>query len=380
MILLSHPTVNAFVCALAEDLARRGELAAFHTTLAFGRRAVDVPPGKLRMHPLREAARLAAQRLGVEWLTRHETGWASVDAVYRDLDARVASALGGARAVYCYEDGALETFRAAQHRGLPRFYELPIAWWKTSQRLLREEAERLPEWAPTLVGPRDSEEKLARKSDEFALADLVVCPSRFVQDSLPAGTRSIVAEFGSPSVRKRPVHVNKKLRVLFAGAMTQRKGLGDLFAAFRLLHRDDVELVVMGAPVAPMDFYRPQFSGFIHEPPRPHDAVLDLMLRCDVLALPSIVEGRALVQQEALACGLPLLVTRNTGGGDLIEEGRTGFLVPMRDPAALAEKIAWFADHRENLSEMRAVAQRKAAEYPWSRYTETIINAIHERL
>jgi glycosyltransferase involved in cell wall biosynthesis len=291
----------------------------------------------------------------------------------------VASELGGAKAVYCYEDGALETFRAAKARGLRCFYELPISWWETSRRLLREEAERLPAWAPTLVGPRDSEEKLRRKSDELALADLVICPSRFVQDSLPPGTRGIVAEFGSPPVRVRPAGENKKLRVLFAGAMTQRKGLADLFDAFRRLRRDDIELVVMGAPVAPMNFYRAQFADFIHEPPRPHDAVLELMSRCDVLALPSIVEGRALVQQEALACGMPLLATRNAGGEDLIEDGRAGFLVPMRDSGALAEKIAWLADHRECLAEMRAAAQRKAAEYPWSRYTETIINAIHER-
>ena len=46
----------------------------------------------------------------------------------------------------------------------------------------------------------------------------------------------------------------------------------------------------------------------------------------DALVLPSIVEGRALVQQEALSCGLPIIVTPNTGGEDLIEEGTTGYL------------------------------------------------------
>jgi glycosyltransferase involved in cell wall biosynthesis len=161
--------------------------------------------------------------------------------------------------------------------------------------------------------------------------------------------------------------------------MSQRKGLADLFEAFRMLRREDIELVVMGAPVAPMEFYRAQSVHFIHEPPRPHEAVLQLMLNCDVLALPSIVEGRALVQQEALSCGLPLLVTRNAGGEDLVEEGRTGFLVPARDPAALAGRIAWLADHRGALPEMRVAAQRKAAEYPWTRYTSAIIDAIHER-
>jgi glycosyltransferase involved in cell wall biosynthesis len=77
-----------------------------------------------------------------------------------------------------------------------------------------------------------------------------------------------------------------------------------------------------------------------------------------------------------MANGLPLIVTANTGGEDLVVEGETGFLVPMRSPVALAEKIAWLADHRSALPGMRAAAIRKAGEYPWSRYTDRILAAI----
>ena len=62
----------------------------------------------------------------------------------------------------------------------------------------------------------------------------------------------------------------------------------------------------------------------------------------DVLILPSIIEGRALVQQEALACGLPIIVTPNAGGEDLIETGVTGHLIPIRSPEKIREKIEWF--------------------------------------
>lgn len=158
--------------------------------------------------------------------------------------------------------------------------------------------------------------------------------------------------------------------------MTQRKGLADVFAAVRQFGCQDVELVVMGAPVAPMEFYRSECPHFIHKPSRPHTEVLALMETCDVLVLPSIVEGRALVQQEALSRGLPLLVTANAGGEDLIEPGVTGWLVPMRDPAALAERIAWFAEHRAELPSMREAARRKAAERTWAAYTGKIIAAL----
>ena len=373
MLVVTHPTVNAFVRALVEALDRSERLAAFHTTLAFGRRSIALDRRRLVLHPCREVVRLGLRRLGLRGL-----GPWSVDAVYAALDRAAARSLDGASGVYAYEDGALATFRAARARGLPRFYELPIAYFETVQRILREEAERLPPWAPTLGAPDDSPAKLARKAEECALASLVICPSAFVQSSLPPGLPSIVAEFGSPAppAALAPFRASGPLRLLFAGAMSQRKGLADLFAALRLLNRPDIELVVMGAPIAPMEFYRRDYPNFRHEPPRPHAQVLALMETCDLLVLPSLVEGRALVQQEALSRGLPLIVTPNAGGGDLILPGVTGWLIPPRDPPALAERLAELADHRAALEPMRAAAQRQAASLSWSRYAAKIIAAI----
>ena len=124
-------------------------------------------------------------------------------------------------------------------------------------------AERLPEWEPTLVGTRDSAKKLARKTREISLADVVICPSKFVLKSLPEDVRQsktcLVAEFGTPenngsADKPRSGYEEGPLRVLFAGSMSQRKGLADVFAAFKQLKRSDIELVVMGSPVAPMAF------------------------------------------------------------------------------------------------------------------------------
>jgi len=384
MIALSHPTGNEFVRALLSALEDSGMLEVFQTTLATktGRRHYDLPGNKIRTRPMRETARLISQRLGLEWLTRHETGWASLDAVYRDLDSAFARFLckeSKADGAYCYEDGALETFCVAKRAGKHAIYELPIAYWETSRRLLCEEADRLPDWEPSLIGTRNSAEKLERKSRELALADLIICPSRFVLDSVPdeARNKCVVAEFGSPSLPEPVRRENAGcLRILFAGSMTQRKGLADLFAAMKLLKRTDVELVVMGTPILPIGFYRERYAGFIYEAPRSHNAVLDLMASCDALVLPSIVEGRALVQQEAMSCGLPLIVTANAGGEDLIEEEVTGFLVPIRSPEKIAEKIAWLADHRSRLPMMREAARRKSQTYTWEAYAGKILAAI----
>lgn len=397
MILLSHPMGNANVRAACDALLRHDMLFEFVTCVGFAsesllarifkRRAFAVPRAKLRTHPPREITRHLAPRLGLNGLVRHEHGWASADAVGRDLDdfvaARVVRAPGELSGVYSYEDFAEHTFAAARAKALRCIYDLPIAYYETSQRLLREQAHRWPAWEPTLLATRDSAEKLARKKHELQLADVVITPSRFVFDSLPNNIRAerkcVVAEFGSPqlpTLQPNDRSPHKPLRLLFAGAMTQRKGLADLFAAMKLVNSSAVELIVAGSPLLPISFYREQFAAFTYEPPREHSRLLALMQTCDVLVLPSIVEGRALVQQEAMACGLPLLVTRNAGGEDLIEEGETGFLVPPNSPQALAAKIEWFAEHREELPRMSDTARAKATGYTWRDYGEKIIHAI----
>ena len=407
MILLAHPFGNANVRAVLQAADEADLLARYVTTVGWSkdsplivalpaklrseaeRRAYDLVHHKIRVHPTREIIRQLALKMGFDSLTEHERGWASIDAVWNDFDAFAACYLQRVqeplrvRAVYAYEDCAEKIFTTARELGLRRVYDLPIAHWETAQRLLGEEAQRWPEWESTLLGTRDSAEKLKRKSRELELAELVVCPSAFVAESLPEAVKAskewIVAPFGSPTVsggvsaNREP---NARLRVLFAGAMTQRKGLADLFAAMKLLDSQNVELIVMGSLLRPLAWYQEQFANFTYEAPRPHTEVLRLMQTCDVFVLPSIVEGRALVQQEAMACGLPLIATRNAGGDDLISEGKTGFLVPIRSPEALAEKINWCATNREALRGMGIAAAKRAGQLTWRDYGEKILSAL----
>ena len=402
MILLSHPTGNEFVRAALAAFDSAGMLGEFWTTVSWNsnslinralrRRLREMLqrrsfPESLRSRthvvPFREMVRLFGGAIGIR--SKHETGWFSADAVLCELDRKVADRLrkiDNCDAVYAYEDAAFESFETARDRGFKRIYDLPIAYWETSQRLLREEAERYPDWEPTLGGTRDSDEKLSRKTQELNLAQLVICPSRFVLESLPAAARAqkecIIAPFGSPIVdlNKNPKRNLRRLRLLFAGALTQRKGLADVFAAMKLVGSNSVELVVMGSLLRPISWYRDQFADFTYETPRPHGEVLRLMQSCDVFVLPSIVEGRALVQQEAMACGLPVIATKSAGADDAIVDGETGFLVPIRSPAALAEKIDWCAANRSIVDGMGIAARKRASEFTWRAYGENIVAAV----
>ena len=224
MIVVSHPTGNEFVRALLSLLERKQLLGRFFTTLnapgerwlrrlprsiraQVARRAFAVPDSKITTRPLRETVRLIANAAGIPPLVRHETGWASLDAVYAGLDRSVASWIKSRRpqirAVHCYEDGALETFRAAAEQGIGRVYELPIAYWKTTREILEEEARRLPAWGAYAVCQPGFAGKTGAQNAEIDLAEVVVCPSRFVRDSLPEHIRSSENAPWPTSARRR---------------------------------------------------------------------------------------------------------------------------------------------------------------------------------
>lgn len=390
MISVSHPTGNTFVRALLKELDDRKEMGLFFTTIGCGhdsllrrplqRRSYPIPTRKVITHSWPELKRLIGSRLPFGAARRN----APVDWIYRKLDQWVADRLPKSETtvIHCYEDGARETFKIASELGIHRSYELPIAHHATLRRLLQKEAERWPAWEPTLLATTEPEEKLQRKDKELELADAISCPSQFVLDTLPSQLRKekpcYVSPFGTPTPSPTTKtgqnrHANEPVRFLFAGSMSQRKGLADLFDAFRQLKTQNAELHILGAPMMPMDFYRSQGVEFIHHPPCSHQRVLTQMGQCDVLVLPSIVEGRALVQQEAMSQGLPILVTRNAGGEDLVQEKKTGILVEPSSPNLLAEKMEWFIRHKNQLPSMKKAAQELAASYSWAAYAKTIM-------
>ncbi|MBT5909676.1 MAG: glycosyltransferase [Opitutae bacterium] len=391
-IIVSHPTGNTFVRALINELYSQGQLEKFHTTIGVGkdanrftrilasRRKYCIPDPRISRQWFPEACRLLPFGQGCQEQRRRR-----VDQSYESLDLKVAKALHRhpGFSLHAYEDGAAESFRIAKELGIRRSYEMPIAHWATVRRLLAEEAERLPDWEPTLESTREPESKLVRKETELYLADCITCPSEFVLRSIPKKVRAMkpcqVAPFGSPPSSKHlekasERHSQGPLKLLFVGSMSQRKGLGDLFKAMNQLDTKAITLTVLGQLSMPMGFYRTRYANFEYIEPCSNTQVRRVMKKHDLLVLPSIVEGRALVQQEALSCGLPLLVTPNAGGEDLIEEGETGFLIPIRQPQTLAERIEWFCRHRQELSEMRKLCQEKARGNTWTNYAQQIIN------
>jgi alpha-maltose-1-phosphate synthase len=426
-VFIIHPTGNANARNAALAFTEAGLLEEFWTAIAPNASRIgsflkrlpgggelmrrDVPELVIpftRQRPSLEILRLISNRLGATQLIRHETGLASVDAVYRDLDAHVSRRLQTVRpsAVYAYEDGALESFRNARGRDIRTIYDLPIGYWRTARKIAQEEADRLPDWAGTLPGLRDSPEKLQRKDEELRLADAIIVASQFTAATLSDAPfplpKPLIIPYGCGEGEERlegakveryegvageqlgRVKVERDstgrrqsnpLRVLFVGSLSQRKGIYELFRSLESLG-NRVSLTLVGRKAGESEARDQHLQRHRWIPTLAHDQVLALMREHDVLVFPSLFEGFGLVITEALSQGIPVITTPHTAGPDVLTHGQEGFIVPIRDWEAIAAHLEKLDQDRDLLASMKIAALATARANPWSKYRQRLVEAV----
>ena len=94
----------------------------------------------------------------------------------------------------------------------------------------------------------------------------------------------------------------------------------------------------------------------------------------DVFLLPSVSEGSAGVCYEALAAGLPVITTPNAGS--VVRDGIDGFIVPIRSPEAIIEKLDRLASDPDLLAFMSKNARERSADYTLERYGERLLSNV----
>ncbi len=410
-VVFVHPLGNENVRAAAKGLAIGNTLAAFYTAVAgypgslFGRigkfgpfadvnrRTIDPKLAPyLHLKPARELLRLISNKLGVKSLFAAEKAPFSVDAVYGSFDKHIARKMrqfkeAGVSAIYAYEDGSLLSFKKAKENGIGCFYDLPIGYWGTMHRMLQEELNKRPDWASTIDGFNDSKEKLAKKDQELSLADHVFVASTFTALTLndyPDKIESVsVIPYGFPEVTTnkvyRPVE-QRKLDLLFVGALSQRKGIANLFDSLEGLD-DKVNLTLVGRKIgaesSTLNNYLKKYNWI---PSLSHPDILDLMKASDVLVFPSLFEGFGLVITEAMSQGTPVITTERTAGPDFIVNDVNGWIVEAGNTSALRNTILDLVENPGKIQRNGRAAMRSAAERPWSVYGEELCRAVNQLL
>ena len=296
-------------------------------------------------------------------------------------------ALDRGAALFAYSYYASEAFKATGERLRHRFIFQLHPHPEAVRALLREEVERVPQARASLSAEHElalSDREFEALASEPHLANGWVVASRFTAQSLaergipPAQVHVVPygVDAGSFPQRAAAPSVGQPFTVIFVGSLSQRKGLADLLAAARLLKTKAIRVLLCGRGIVDARLIS-EYSEINVEVKvgRSRADLVRYMHGADVLALPSLAEGFGHVILEAMACGLPVIATPHTCAPDVIDDGKQGFIVPLRDAEAIAERLSWGADNRAALAAMGEAAAARARRFTWERFRAGVRDA-----
>lgn len=361
----------------------------FHTRLAaeLRRRAVREFPGHLiRRFPYWDIPRTLLSRMNVPERVVDRLHHSSL----RSLDRHAARNLDGFAGVYAVNLAAQAAFSAAKKRRIACIYEVIALEIRSYVQMLRRESEIYPSLFPQgTPQPTDMEQHIRRCDAEWTLADVVIVNSNLTRDTYAAAgfdiAKARVIPLGFPPVVSEELFHRPQrpgpLHVLWAGNFSVNKGAHYLLAALKSpALRKQLRVTVFGKQLLPADAVAGfddviQFHGTV-----PHAQLFAEYRRADVLVLPTLSDGFAMVVSEAMSQGLPVITTEWAGVAQFIVPGENGIMVPARDPEALAQAFAFCAADPERLRETGIAARRTAQQWQWSDYRNAVAGAVVECL
>jgi len=318
------------------------------------------------------------------WRRRHAGGPHSATAAYlwagHEFCRRIIKrGLGSANCVYTFNSAGLELLKYARTQGAFAVMEQTIAPAGIEDDLLQTEEANYPQWTTAHSSDLLRRTLAEREQMEWQAADLIFCGSEFVRDGIRASggpaDRCRVVPYGirAPAQVAAKNFCHKPLRVLTVGAVGLRKGAPYVYAAARSL-KDKAEFRMAGTiEITPhaqnLLTAHVKLLGVV-----PRSEIHQQFAWADVFLLPSICEGSATVCYEALAFGLPVIATQNAGS--VVRDGVDGYIVPVRDPEAIVDRIERFADSSDLLAIMSQNALERAKEYTLERYGERLLSEL----
>jgi alpha-maltose-1-phosphate synthase len=338
-----------------------------------------IPKSLIETHPFPALAYYGAKRfhIALPMGLEHRLVWALDESQQRFIVRRLKEcdvfiALSGA---------GLFGGRLTQRRG-GRFVceraSTHIVW---QREVLTEEYRRF-----SLPPPFFDQRLVEKELQEYEESDVIVVPSRFVWRSFvdrgADPNKLVVNPYGVDlgTFNKDPVQRNDdEFRVVWVGQVSLRKGIPYLLKAFRRLRHPRKRLFIAGAIHSDMCLAlrtlpqeRVEFLGSMKK-----TQVRSLLNRCDAFCIASIEEGMAYATVEAMACGLPVVATHNSGAGEILQEGREGFLVPAQDDRVIADRLQQLADDPGLRLRMGELGRQRVHEIGgWREYGDRYIGLI----
>lgn len=295
----------------------------------------------------------------------------------------LAQGFGEADAIYTFNTAGLELLQSARQRGLFAVMEQTIAPRQVEEELLNVERGRFSDWEPQRPTDASTLALAQREAAEWKEANLILCASDFVREGIgrcggpvekcvvvPYGIDLPAAKAGDKAAPELMNGKSRPLRVLTIGGVGLRKGSPYVLAAAKQMKGKAEFRIVggIGVPAAIETRLREQveLTGIVSRA-----AIHEHFAWADVFLLPSLCEGSATVTYEALAHGLPVICTPNTGS--VVRDGRDGYIVPAGDLAAIVERLDLLHTKPELLSLLSNSARLTAAEFTVAAYGRRLV-------
>ena len=316
-----------------------------------------VPLGDLTCSVLERSRRLRA-------LTRRFGVWAWHVARFQEYVARRVRALRPS-VVVCYDGSARTIFEAARSVGAVCVLDQTIGHVTSC-------IEELGAIGMDLQLPKTF---LRDANEEVKEADVIVAGSTYVRDTLvkigiPA-ERIVVIPYGVDLSRFHPnprSGDNGRVQALYVGQIAARKGVQYLVRAFDRIDDPRLALRLVGTLIGDPKWVEGHGPRFDYQPSLPQHEVARVYREADFFVQLSLHEGSSLTIYEALAAGLPVITTPNSGS--VVRDGIEGFIVPPRDVDGVVDRMMRLTTDASLRQEMSQRARHRAESFSWSNYRQ----------
>jgi glycosyltransferase involved in cell wall biosynthesis len=231
---------------------------------------------------------------------------------------------------------------------------------------------------------------IKRLMNEYLTTDYILVPSEYVKQSF------LSQGFSDEKIKKINFGIDpnelfpnnyeqEKFRIIYTGAVTLGKGIQYLLLALQNLKLKNSELVVIGGIEERMRNLIVYLLKKVEIPVKflgrlPRKRLLNELSASSLYVFPSLSDGWAMTVTEAMARGLPIITTKNVGSSELIENGKEGFVIPIRDVKSLREYILYFYDNPDEVKRMGKNSFEKINKYTWEKYGYNLIKIYNEIL
>ncbi|WP_422930975.1 glycosyltransferase family 4 protein [Singulisphaera sp. PoT] len=350
------------------------------------RRDAEIPSERVEAAWGFDAAIQLENRLSGRWSSsrRRVARWRT-----RHFDRILAGVIKRRRpgTLFAFSDVASEfSLPLCRDLGIPSILSMVHGDVREEKLVLEREAECSPDFFPIYLGdgvldPDELDWLHQRRLRDLEFADRILVPSDHIANTLARyGTprqRIEVVPYAADTRRFLPdpakIH-DSSCTFLFAGGITQRKGIKYLLEAWREIKRPGWRLQLLGA--LPKD-ERP-LEGYLDDVEVlgrvGHSEMPGRMAQADVFVFPSLFEGSAVVTYEALACGLPSIVTPEAGS--VVRDGSEGFIVPSGDSLSLAAAMERLGSDAELRAQFAGSARERSLAFDWPRYHASVLTAL----